>query len=161
MHKGEAEKAVDKVRVSELNERHSSHMADTKNADARARFLVAQMRRYTQTSLSQPRYSVTRRAHSTTRIATSVVLSATTAPSNRVDGAASAELVLTGGRLPASVAPLVDVRALHTEGGVVAVARIEPRLVRERVEDAPRDVTDELPEPVGVALGVANAAREQ
>jgi hypothetical protein len=44
--------------------------------------------------------------------------------------------------LPAAFAPLREVGALVAEGGVVAVAGVEPGVVREVVEDSFGDVVE-------------------
>src|SRR4029450_9755100 len=62
---------------------------------------------------------------------------------------------------PTSLAPLRQRRTLGAEGGVVAVAGVEPRLVGERAEDLRLDVVDQGPEVVGVTSGVAHAAGEE
>ncbi|MBG6095950.1 hypothetical protein HD557_001932 [Nocardioides luteus] len=50
--------------------------------------------------------------------------------------------------------------ALGAEGGVVAVARVEPGVVGEGGEDALLDVVEQLGETYGILLGVADAAGE-
>src|SRR3954467_7147672 len=44
---------------------------------------------------------------------------------------------------PAAGTPLVDVRLLFAEGRVVAVARVEPCVVRQDVEQSRRHVVDQ------------------
>jgi hypothetical protein len=63
-------------------------------------------------------------------------------------------------RLPASGTPFVEVGALRAEGGVVAVARVEPGVVRELVEDAGRHVVDQRGE-VGRRPRLADTARKE
>jgi hypothetical protein len=53
------------------------------------------------------------------------------------------------------------VRALGAERRVLAVAGVDPRLVRQRAEDPLLDVVDQAREPGGVLLGVADAAGEE
>src|SRR5690606_13482366 len=62
---------------------------------------------------------------------------------------------------PAPGAPLRQRRAFGAEGAVVAVAGIEPGVVRQPVEDLPLDVVDEGLEVLLVAEGVADPAGEQ
>lgn len=61
---------------------------------------------------------------------------------------------------PAAFAPLREFGAFRAEGGVVAVARVEPRVVRQVVEDARRHVLDQGVEVARVP-GLADAAGEQ
>src|SRR6185437_13967800 len=62
---------------------------------------------------------------------------------------------------PAAGAPFGQRRALGAECRVFAVARVEPDLVGEAVEDLRRYVADQRREPRRVLFGVADAAREQ
>jgi hypothetical protein len=57
-----------------------------------------------------------------------------------------------------SGAPLLEVRALGAQRGVLAVAGVDPGLVRQGAEDPLLDVVDEAGEPLPVLLGVADAA---
>jgi hypothetical protein len=52
------------------------------------------------------------------------------------------------------------VGALGAERRVVAVAGVDPRLVRQRPEQPLLDVVDQAGEPLRVLLGVADAAGE-
>jgi hypothetical protein len=52
------------------------------------------------------------------------------------------------------------VRALGSDRRVLAVAGIDPRLVRQCPEQPLLDVVDQAGEPGGVLLGVADAAGE-
>src|SRR3569833_2973575 len=62
---------------------------------------------------------------------------------------------------PAAFAPLRQVGAFLAEGGVLAVAGIDPGLVRQRPEDALLEVVHEPGEQLGVTPGVAGAAGEE
>src|SRR5690606_24400471 len=62
---------------------------------------------------------------------------------------------------PAPRAPLRQVRALRAQGGVVAVAGVDPGLVRQYVEDLGLDVVDQAGERLRILVGVADTAREQ
>jgi hypothetical protein len=53
------------------------------------------------------------------------------------------------------------VGALGAEGGVVAVARVHPRLVGQAVEELGLHAVEQRGEPRGVLLGVADPAGEQ
>jgi len=53
------------------------------------------------------------------------------------------------------------VRTLGAERGVVAVARVNPRLIREAVEELGLHATEQRREARRVPLGVADAAGEQ
>jgi hypothetical protein len=59
------------------------------------------------------------------------------------------------GLLPATGAPLGDGRTLGAEGGVLTVARLEPGLVGQAVEELVLDVVDERGEVLHVAARVA------
>src|SRR4051812_29075238 len=68
-------------------------------------------------------------------------------------------------RLPAAFAPFAEVRALPAEGGVVAVARVDPRLVRKGAEHPLLEVVHQRREVVGRpglawATGKQRVARE-
>src|SRR6478735_8054249 len=63
--------------------------------------------------------------------------------------------------LPASCAPLGEVRALGAQRGVLPVPRVDPRVVRQDVEDPLLDVVDQAGEALGVLLRVAHAAGEE
>jgi DNA-binding transcriptional ArsR family regulator/uncharacterized protein YndB with AHSA1/START domain len=62
--------------------------------------------------------------------------------------------------LPAAGAPLVQVGPFGPQRGVVAVARVHPGRVRQRVEQALGDVIEQRGE-VGGGVGLAHAAGEQ
>src|SRR5699024_11456903 len=62
---------------------------------------------------------------------------------------------------PAPLAPLGQRGPLRAEGGVVAVARVDPRLVPEAVEEPLLDVVEQLGEALRVPLRVAHPAGEQ
>ena len=81
-------------------------------------------------------------------------------------GAALLKLAIAGQRvlldgLPAAGAPLVQVRALGAERGVLAVPGVHPCGVREPAEDLVGHVVDQGREASRVLLRVAHAAREQ
>src|SRR5215472_8274053 len=63
--------------------------------------------------------------------------------------------------LPAAGAPLGNVRALHTDCGVLAVAGIHPGAIRQFGEDPLLEVGDQAAEPLGVTVRVARTAGEQ
>src|SRR6266567_3288440 len=63
--------------------------------------------------------------------------------------------------LPAAGAPLGDMRALGADGGVPAMAGVDPGAVRQLGEDAILEIGDELAESLRVALGVTRPAGEQ
>jgi len=61
---------------------------------------------------------------------------------------------------PAAVGPFLEVRALVPERRVLAVARVDPGLVGQPVEDLLDDAFVEGGEARIVVLGVAETARE-
>jgi DNA-binding transcriptional ArsR family regulator/uncharacterized protein YndB with AHSA1/START domain len=62
--------------------------------------------------------------------------------------------------LPASVAPLAEVRAFRAERGVLAVPRVHPGRIRHRVEEPVDHVGEQRGEVLG-RVGLAHAAGEQ
>ena len=58
---------------------------------------------------------------------------------------------------PAALAPLLQVRALRTEGGVEAVARVDPGLVRQDVEELATTSSIQGREALAALRGVADA----
>ena len=64
-------------------------------------------------------------------------------------------------RSPSPGAPLLNVRALGAQRGVLAVARVHPGAVGQRAEHPFLQVVHELAEPLRVLLGVAGPAGEQ
>ena len=63
--------------------------------------------------------------------------------------------------LPAPGAPLLEVRALGAEGGVLAVAGVDPGLIGQPVEQLGLDSRQQRGEPGRVLLRVADTAGEQ
>jgi hypothetical protein len=63
-------------------------------------------------------------------------------------------------RLPAPLSPLLQVWALSPEGGVVAVAGVDPGLVGELAEELVGHFAVEGGEALGVPVRAANAARK-
>jgi hypothetical protein len=62
--------------------------------------------------------------------------------------------------VPPALAPLGEVQTLGADRGVLAVAGMDPRVVRQRAEQPCLDVVDEAGEPDGVLLRVAHPAGE-
>jgi hypothetical protein len=62
--------------------------------------------------------------------------------------------------LPAPLSPLLQVRPLGAEGGVAAVAGVDPGLVGQDVEHLRGDITKKRGETLRVVLRVPNPARE-
>jgi hypothetical protein len=63
-------------------------------------------------------------------------------------------------RLPAALAPLVQVRALRAERGVGPVPRVHAGFIRERSEQLVADALEQRREPFRVLLRVADTAGE-
>ncbi|GAB3940503.1 hypothetical protein GCM10027614_24300 [Micromonospora vulcania] len=63
--------------------------------------------------------------------------------------------------LPAAGAPLGEGWALRAQGAVLAVAGVEPGLVRQLVEQLVLDVVDQRGEPLRILVGVTDATREE
>ncbi len=71
------------------------------------------------------------------------------------------EQIAVAGRSPAAGTPLREGWALGAERAVVAVARVEPRVVRQPVEELVLHVVDERGEVVLGAPGRADPARKE
>src|SRR5262249_52212019 len=80
--------------------------------------------------------------------------------SDQVQEAESALPLSPTARSPAARSPLGEVRPLHTENTVVAVAGVEPGLVREHAEDALFEVVHQRAE-VARTRGPSRTARKQ
>ena len=66
-----------------------------------------------------------------------------------------------GGRLPAALVPLVQVRALRAERGVGPVPRVHPRAVRQPPEQLVADALEQRREPFRVLLRISHATWKQ